>query len=83
MEGLGGGFGRPWGVRDCENKASKLKLRKIAIFKGFGESFGSGLEGVWEGFGSFWEDFERSGNTLGMVLGGILEGTLDALGALF
>ena len=32
LEGFGGGFGRPWGIRDCENKASKLKLHKIAIF---------------------------------------------------
>ena len=36
------------------------------VLGGFGEGFGRGLEGVWEGL-AFWEDFERSGDTLGAL----------------
>ena len=58
VEGFGGGFGRPWGVRDWKNKVSKLKLDKIATWTRFGTLFGEGLGRFWEGFGwvlnGFW-----------------------------
>ena len=37
------------------------------IWGWFGEGFGRGLGEVWGGFGAFWEDFERSGSTLGAL----------------
>ena len=53
-----------------QNGVQKRKINffdKIAIFHGFGQGLGRVLGGVGEGFGRFWEDFDRSGGSLGAV----------------
>ena len=67
LEGLGEGFREHLAIQNASLKSTIDFFNKIAIFKGFGEDLGRVLAGVWEVFGTFWKDFERSGGTLGVL----------------